>query len=513
MPLQSPLLDQYNQDGIVTPALQQALTAARQKMAQAQLPGAPSPEATPRQLTPPGAMAVPAISRTPAPSQPGAMAQPGLVSSGAQPGAMAQPLASPGPSLAVSAGPRITDPDADAHLAERDRLIRTGSGIDQVKNPWVRGLLRAADIAGSFVAPTIAAGIPGTTYHHSGLVRQADRTVADDTANAKENAGTAETEAQASKANAETENLLHPKLPLDWAESAEPAVDPEHPELGPQHFFYNKADPAQKKFGGTMAAKPTQDNQQENTHVLPDGTVIAVHNDPKSGKSTAEVLYQGKAAEKPGHVIQRSVNGKIHNILVDAETGQDRQDLGEGRQPIPADHGTTVIGPDGKILRLEPGQTAPQGFTTPQQAGTANATEGKGIKSANDAVKYGQDYIKSGQFTGPKDEALLEAFFEVAKPSSGFRMSQPQIDMLMKGRSWMDSAEGIAYHAKTGVWFPPEQRQQIVDAMQARAASKGGGGKSGEQAPPTVKTKAERDALPPGTTYIGPDGKQATKPK
>ena len=135
-----------------------------------------------------------------------------------------------------------------------------------------------------------------------------------------------------------------------------------------------------------------------------------------------------------------------------------------------------------KLVRVEPGQAAPNGAMTPQQAGGTNAAEAKSFKGAQDAVRYGQDYLKGGQFTGPKDEALLEAFFEVAKPSSGFRMSQPQIDMLMKARSWMESAEGVAYHAKNGVWFPPGQRQNIVDAMEARAASKAprSGGQSGQ---------------------------------
>lgn len=41
-------------------------------------------------------------------------------------------------------------------------------------------------------------------------------------------------------------------------------------------------------------------------------------------------------------------------------------------------------------------------------------------------------------------------------------------------------------------------------AVQTPAPSGGGG-------PPTVKTKEERDALPPGTIYVGPDGKRYRK--
>lgn len=362
MAQQSPLLDQYNQDGIVTPLIQRALDRVREKLPQFQLqppaaPGAaPLPQsvgltdATRPRLTPPGTSAVPTITR-PAAAAP----------------------ATPAPAPARPAGPTLTGQDA-ADQAELNRLKTTGSGITQVHNPIARGLLRTADIIGSTVFPRLTEQIPGTEYHHDYLVHRAQGNVDEDVKRAQERATTAETEAKTGETQARTSTLLHPKDQLEWAESAEPAIDPEHPELGPQHFFYNKADPSQRKFGGTMAARPTEDKQQENTHVLPDGSVIAVHNDPKTGKSTAEVLYQGKPAEKPGHVITRLVEGKLHNILIDAETGKDRADLGETRQPNANvnDHGVTMIGKDGKVYRLEPGQTVPEGAQTPTQVGSVN---------------------------------------------------------------------------------------------------------------------------------------------
>jgi hypothetical protein len=91
--------------------------------------------------------------------------------------------------------------------------------------------------------------------------------------------------------------------------------------------------------------------------------------------------------------------------------------------------------------------------------------------SARDAVNLGTDYLDRGVFTGPSDELLQEKFFELAKPSSGFRMTTPQMQMLADSRSWMQSAEGKAYHAKNGTWFSDQQRQQIVGAMLSAARS------------------------------------------
>lgn len=111
---------------------------------------------------------------------------------------------------------------------------------------------------------------------------------------------------------------------------------------------------------------------------------------------------------------------------------------------------------------------APGGSIPPKP----NAALTNSLKGAESALAYAKTYLGSGKYTGPADEALMESFFELVKPSSGFRMSQPQIDMLLGARSWMNSAEGAAFHAANGVWFPPEQRKQIVDAMIMRAASK-----------------------------------------
>jgi len=90
----------------------------------------------------------------------------------------------------------------------------------------------------------------------------------------------------------------------------------------------------------------------------------------------------------------------------------------------------------------------------------------------------------------------MEKYFELAKPSTGFRMSQPQIDMLRNARSWMQSAQGKLFHATNGTWFGDKQRQEIVQTMDDLAAAKrgpenGGGGAGAAQ---KVYTDAEVQA-------------------
>jgi hypothetical protein len=122
-----------------------------------------------------------------------------------------------------------------------------------------------------------------------------------------------------------------------------------------------------------------------------------------------------------------------------------------------------------------------------QKSGTkakADAATEKETAPVQAAQQYAEDYLDNGTFTGPGDEALQEKFFELAKPSTGFRMSQPQIDMLQKSRSWMGSAEAHLRHLTTGTWFSDDQRKQIVDTMKQLGSAKmkavsGGGSKEG----------------------------------
>jgi hypothetical protein len=94
------------------------------------------------------------------------------------------------------------------------------------------------------------------------------------------------------------------------------------------------------------------------------------------------------------------------------------------------------------------------------------------------SVKFAQDYLDNGMFTGPKDEALQEKFFDLARPEKGFRMTDAQIQMLRNSRSWMGSLEGKARHALTGTWFSDTQRGQIVSAMNDIYKANQGGGET-----------------------------------
>jgi hypothetical protein len=58
------------------------------------------------------------------------------------------------------------------HQQELKRLTDTGSGVSQIKNPFLRTLGRIGDVAESAILPTVARITPGTTMNHDRLVGQ-----------------------------------------------------------------------------------------------------------------------------------------------------------------------------------------------------------------------------------------------------------------------------------------------------------------------------------------------------
>jgi hypothetical protein len=149
--------------------------------------------------------------------------------------------------------------------------------------------------------------------------------------------------------------------------------------------------------------------------------------------------------------------------------GAERQHfLATGQMPAqldkpPGEIGTWALQEDDQgnpvLFNSKTGQTKPA--PNVQKLGTYQKTRGAG----EDALGYAKLYMDAGKYTGSGDEALMEKYFELAKPSSGFRMTKDQMSMLQDARSWMDSLRGKAYHAIHGTWFAPEQRKQIVETM------------------------------------------------
>ena len=377
------------------------------------------------------------------------------------------------PPLMPSAQPGVTAPRGTVagETNEMGRLLHTGSGISQIgskiensrlgeAHPFLgkllgglaQGAATIGDTALSFAEPGIAVNTPGTAYHHQALVNQEGRQVNAATENAQKQAQAASENATAGKTNAETAEVApddESTRNLQTSEIEEHNAQVSallHPQAKTDFEAWQQQNPNKPIEEWLKASqKATPETPQKETY---DALI-------KQGMSPEQALERTK--ERPPTI---SVNAGEKNLW-----------------SVPQPDGTM------KAVSIKAGDTIPKGAVSLSGQSAENSKAGSADEPTVAALKFANDYLSSGAFTGPSDEALQDQFFQLAKPSTGFRMNQAQISQLHEMASWMDSWKGRLYHLEHGTWFAPEQRANIVKTMNDLAASKGmetGGNKAPE---------------------------------
>jgi hypothetical protein len=137
-------------------------------------------------------------------------------------------------------------------------------------------------------------------------------------------------------------------------------------------------------------------------------------------------------------------------------------------------------GPQGTMQLVEDPKTGEPmlfntvtGQTQPAPGIAKPGTFQKTVAGPQKAINYATSYLAGGKYDGPHDEALMEQYFSMVKPETGFRMSQPQIDLQFNARGWKDTWEAKLRHAATGTYYSDDQRRQIVGTMVDMARANG----------------------------------------
>ncbi len=332
---------------------------------------------------------------------------------------------------------------------ETQQRLDQGSGISQIANPWARGALRGLNIAGtvaSSLVPGVGAAlhaIPGTEEHHNSLVRQNTAALNADEAQAHTEAETGQADAAAGKDAAEAVK--------DQALATAAANKPGKEEKWDSFAGFTDTD-------GVPLVREENSGQvvRANDHKPPAGFKASTPTkevDPKRDIQTQLAAEMAKPA--PDQATVKALQQRLRDI---DPLGEDRMAAAEGRAN------------EADVDRHQQRDFEQRRQTEADADKKQNARE-KELAPTQAALDYADTYAQSVH-TGSGDEALMEKFFELAKPSSGFRMSQPQIDMLRTARSWMEGTKALAYHALTGTWFSDEQRNQIMATMKALGEAK-----------------------------------------
>ena len=326
--------------------------------------------------------------------------------------------------------------------------------LGKVLGGLAAGVTGAADIGlgtlGGGIGRLAEEQIPGTLLNHQVQLNRAGKDITTDEAKAGKEAQTASENATAAKTTADTAEVApeaEARIGQENATAANENSEVEH---------RGDVKDSWKEISGFTGAngEPLEINEgtgETRPASVPGGAKATVKESNPQQQTYDSLLKSGltpmqayeKIREKPGGT---TINQGTWTLDEDPTTGK----------PV--------------LFNSKTGETkaAPAGVA---KAGTF-AKEEAGKAPAKQAIEYADSY-KSGIHTGPGDEALMEKFFELAKPSTGFRMSQPQIDMLKNARGWAGSLEGHLRHATTGTWFSDEQRDQIVGTMHDLAKAKG----------------------------------------
>lgn len=188
------------------------------------------------------------------------------------------------------------------------------------------------------------------------------------------------------------------------------------------------------------------------------------------GYAAANAAAQTAISDREATIKEKLLPSEIAKNLGDAAKSKDDQ---KGTLSLIERDGSPMLF-NNKTGAMTPAPGAARFGTAAKAQGALDKRYG-GLQAS---LRFANQYLASGtadakKFTGPEDEALQDQYFNAIKPGSGFRMTTAQINQLQAGRDWVQSVEGKAYHARYGVWFPPQQRQQIVQTMRDVATANG----------------------------------------
>lgn len=338
-----------------------------------------------------------------------------------------------------------------------------GAGPDRIQTPWVRTGAKILDALGTAISPGLMMAVPHSTMNdrlrenwQQGRVTADQQALNDQIDNIFKQA-----QAQA---------LLNPRDKYQFLQTPKGYVAANPADATTMPLLDNQGNalmpPAAETEHWTLSPEYTG----------PNGEPVEV--EQNSGQMRiAQNATAFKRVPKAGEGKETSPQQQAFDAYI--KSGMTPMQAYEKIREKPVTPGTDVgtwqLGEDatGKPTLWNSKTGAQRDAGGIQRAGTfakAHAADA----GEEQAINYANDYMTNGVFTGPGDEALQEKFFELAKPKTGFRMSQPQMDMLQNSRDWMSSVSAKVRHARTGTWFAPDQRQQIVDTMQQLAKARAG---------------------------------------
>lgn len=338
-----------------------------------------------------------------------------------------------------------------------------GSDVSAKPGLWGKiehGLGRAANIAGDILAPGITAGIPGSDLNKQ-LQAKGNATWEN---MAQENSLKAAQTGQAKAAAWKDYNnpgLLGKTNDEQDMASLQGKINPDTGQV------YTTDEINQHIKQQSQDVKPTL---EQNTPVGDAGVAqhaaqlqqLEVGGGATQMTPAQKAQFEQAYAAKPG-----DTQAVVRQRLEDAKQAAGLR-AGELDRQLQRDIATS----NGKQAEADRQQRITDSERThaDSEADKAKIAADKLRKPMQDTVNaYHEAGELANQNTGPGDYGLTMRFVEATKPSTGFRFTNTELQLIQSRRGLVDAANARMGGVTTGVMYDAHQRQQMLDVMRLRA--------------------------------------------
>lgn len=188
----------------------------------------------------------------------------------------------------------------------------------------------------------------------------------------------------------------------------------------------------------------------------------------EEGGKPEEVDFQGQAVTpktslrpKSQYDQQKEEFAKSLGKTVDQLTWPEEQEFIKKRNPL----GTAHLGIAYELLKVSQANQELKSNENDFKSFMALQKDMGPFERVQTAATNAQNYVNNPSASG--DVALVFAFIEATKPSSGFRFTETERKWIVGTRGIVDAAMTRINQGFTGETLAPEQRQQIANIIQA----------------------------------------------
>ena len=411
--------------------------------------------------------------------------------------------------MPAPAQPNVAPSQTLTDVNKLHEMSADGPGVNQIKNPWLRGAAKVVDALSGAVAPGFAAWTPGTTVHHNIMMGKQAALVGQDNAQDLANVTLADQTSQAEQRQAQA---VLEQAKVAAVSDPRKAIDPSKTVQTDDGVY--QLNPNTGKYDirvGDRVDKPKPIEEQAYEYAVAQGK------NPLEAYAAVYGAKNPKADNLPQQYLDALASGDtvkaglIKRAIRDTET-QPKIDVHAGTEKAPS---TMLMVPDGKgnmvATVVHPGDTVAPNAVTAAGMGKASADSQKATAGYQNIIDEAQTAhqlaLEAANGNAPADVDLALSYFKTMRGASGsgIRFTQAEQNLIKGARNSAGDIQAVAQKVLGGgQMFTPEQRSNILKVIDIHAQA------ARNHLSPTA-SPADANTPPPGASvrdYTQLEGKK-----